>query len=58
MPKDRFRFLPFLPLGAAALVASAGLLAQAPADLVPEGPRPDLFLVSTGDVVGYLEPCG
>jgi len=26
--------------------------------LVPAGPPPDLFLVYTGDVIGYVDPCG
>lgn len=26
--------------------------------LVPAGSPPDLFLLYTGDVIGYLDPCG
>ena len=26
--------------------------------LVPEGPAPDIALLYTGGVVGYVEPCG
>jgi len=26
--------------------------------LVPDGPAPDLALIYTGGVVGYVEPCG
>ena len=26
--------------------------------LIPVGPPPDLFLLYTGDVIGYLDPCG
>ena len=51
-------------LAAAALVAAIGAtaaLAQqgAPAkSLVPGGDRPDFVLAYTGDVIGYLDPCG
>jgi len=31
---------------------------QAGQGLVAAGPSPDLFLCSTGDVIGYLDPCG
>jgi len=44
------------------LVASAlggSLPAQeAPSALVMGGDAPDLFLLYSGDVIGYLEPCG
>lgn len=56
---------------AAALVFAAGAGEQTgpkpeaqplePADagpLVAEGPEPDLFLLYTGGVAGYVEPCG
>jgi len=26
--------------------------------LIPGGAPPDLFLLYTGDVIGYLDPCG
>jgi hypothetical protein len=26
--------------------------------LVPDGMRPELFLIYTGDVIGHVEPCG
>ena len=26
--------------------------------LIAAGPTPDLFLLHTGDVIGYLDPCG
>jgi hypothetical protein len=29
-----------------------------PGALVPQGPPPALTILGTGDVVGYLEPCG
>lgn len=32
--------------------------AQAPSALVASGDVPDLFLLYTGDVIGYLDPCG
>jgi len=31
---------------------------QAPEALVREGAPPTVFLLYTGDVIGYLEPCG
>lgn len=27
-------------------------------DLIDDGEEPGLFLVYTGDVIGYIEPCG
>lgn len=29
-----------------------------PPGLVPGGPAPDVFLLYTGDVIGYVDPCG
>ena len=26
--------------------------------LIRTGPAPDLFLLFTGDVIGYIDPCG
>ena len=26
--------------------------------LIDDGESPDLFLLQTGDVIGYLDPCG
>ena len=54
---------------AAVLMLAADAVAQNPATLVPEGApaqqglvapgrSPDLEILFTGDVVGYLEPCG
>ena len=40
---------------------SPGLAAQeasATGALIASGDSPDLFLFYTGDVIGYLEPCG
>jgi hypothetical protein len=31
---------------------------QGPPALIRTGERPDLFLLYTGDVIGYVEPCG
>jgi hypothetical protein len=31
---------------------------QPPGALVVSGPPPDLFLLYSGDVIGYLDPCG
>jgi len=46
---------------AGALVLTLGLgpgpLAET-IDLVAGGVRPEMFLVYTGDVIGYIDPCG
>jgi len=51
----------------AALVATAWLVAaghvpisaqQSAGALVADGDPADLFLLYTGDVIGYIEPCG
>jgi hypothetical protein len=39
------------------LLALAGLGAQA-GELIPPGGPPDLALVFTGDVIGFIDPCG
>ena len=49
--------------GLAAIAVGAGFLvpafAQAPqVALVQDGPKPDLVVLHTGDVIGYLKPCG
>ena len=31
---------------------------EATGALIASGDSPDLFLLYTGDVIGYLEPCG
>lgn len=45
---------------ALALTALPAATAQAPkgGSLVASGSRPDVVLMYTGDVIGYLEPCG
>ena len=42
------------------LAVAATVLAQTGREqLIPQGGAPpDLFLVYTGDVIGYLDPCG
>ena len=50
-----------LPLALGCLfVAMASPVAsqQPPGALVVSGPAPNLFLLYTGDVIGYLDPCG
>jgi len=51
----RFRSI----VSAIALAAglAPGAVGQGP-DLVNGGVKPDLFLLYTGDVIGYLDPCG
>ena len=40
-------------------LATTGALAQTNAGgLVKGGESPDLHLIFTGDVIGYIEPCG
>lgn len=45
-----------LGLGLLALLAFAPPLSRAA--LVPAGGAPDLIILFTGDVQGYVEPCG
>lgn len=44
--------------GSAAVPARAASKSLNPPALVPGGKAPDLTLIGTGDVIGYLEPCG
>ena len=39
------------------LVALCGATAEA-GGLIPDSAPPDVALVFTGDVIGYLDPCG
>lgn len=52
----------FLLLAAAVTLgvgaAMAPVAAQSPRGLVQDGETPDLFVLSTGDVIGYVDPCG
>lgn len=43
--------------GVLGLVVLCGTTAQA-AGLIPPSDPPDVALVFTGDVIGFLEPCG
>ena len=45
------------PAGAAPAPAPVGLDPPAGA-LVPTGPAPDLVVLYSGDVIGYVDPCG
>ena len=51
-------------LGAGLLSLALGLVTLAPigaqdrTGLVPKGAPPGLFLLYTGDVIGFLDPCG
>ena len=42
----------------ALLLLAAVTVAQQRGGLVPDGNPPDVALVFTGDVIGYIEPCG
>jgi len=55
----RHRFLAVLVL----TFLASGLLPRigaqvATGGLIASGESPDLFLLYTGDVIGYIEPCG
>ncbi len=46
-------------------VVASGQLVQSPLQaqaaqggLIKDGNPPDLFLIYTGDVIGYIDPCG
>ena len=41
-----------------AALASPATAQQSAGALVVSGPAPELFLLYTGDVIGYLDPCG
>jgi len=45
-------------LAAAALFGLAFPLRTAAAGLIQDGPAPDLTLLYTGDVIGFVDPCG
>lgn len=50
---------PPAPGGASAQPAASGRLLDPPNGvLIAPGDAPDLSLLYTGDVVGYIEPCG
>jgi hypothetical protein len=57
MANDRARYVVLPLLVACGLAASVTPLSGVD-PLVAPGQAPNVFLVSTGDVVGYLEPCG
>ncbi len=40
------------------LLAQSPVHAQAAQGLIKDGHPPDLFLIYTGDVIGYIDPCG
>jgi hypothetical protein len=52
------RGLPAAALVAALALPTWGQPAGSRRDLVEDGSAPGLFLVYTGDVIGYIEPCG
>ena len=49
-----------LALGWLVVALASPVAAQQPPGgaLVIGGPAPELFLLYTGDVIGYLDPCG
>jgi hypothetical protein len=44
--------------GAAVAQTTAGTQQADRRALIADGEPPDLFLLQTGDVIGYLDPCG
>lgn len=61
MTKVRARLLSYPVLLGALSLAVTALVPGAPppvGELIGAGPAPDLILISTGDVIGHLEPCG
>ncbi len=60
LESDRLRSWRFpLLVGGLVLAIATPLGAQQPTGaLVVSGPAPEFFLLYTGDVIGYLEPCG
>jgi hypothetical protein len=55
------RFAPHKPALAPAvtvLVLAAAILPLSNGAVVPRGGAPDLVVLFTGDVQGYVEPCG
>jgi hypothetical protein len=48
-----------VPLALAGVAMTVPVAAQEPSGaLIVSGREPDLFLLYTGDVIGYLDPCG
>ncbi len=47
-----------LIIGGFGIVASFALAGTAGKGLIDGGPEPDLLLMSTGDVIGYIDSCG
>jgi hypothetical protein len=59
VPKKFKRLILPLALGGLLVASVTPVFSQQPAGaLVVSGPAPDLFLLYTGDVIGYLDPCG
>ena len=62
MSRPRIRRLRAAPLlvaiGLGIALPATGAAQQDRGGLVPDGDSPGLFLLYTGDVIGYLDPCG
>jgi hypothetical protein len=71
IPSERSRLRAGIVLGCAiAVAASLPTWSQTPSEdsppadegsrraLIDDGESPDLFLLYTGDVIGYIDPCG
>jgi len=58
MVRKLYRSLPRALAAAGAVLLSLAAVPAARAQLVAEGPTPNLFLIYTGDVIGYIDPCG
>jgi hypothetical protein len=59
MPRKKWFAAPLLlALCLGLLPAIPGFAQGAAGGLVPDGDPPDLFLLYTGDVIGFIDPCG
>ena len=47
-----------LAIGLGMAVPATGVAQEGRGGLVPDGDSPGLFLLYTGDVIGYIDPCG
>ena len=62
MSRDRIRRLRpaglLVAIGLATAVPVSGVAQDGRSGLVAGGDSPGLFLLYTGDVIGYIDPCG
>ena len=56
--RSRLPFQTLLALACLLFLVASGGLARAQQGLIQRSDAPDLFLLYTGDVIGYVGPCG